>query len=344
MPLAKKQKISTLTAKKHIPIYAFLELTRKCNLNCRHCYIVKEKRPELSSGAAKLIINQLADSGSLILNLSGGEVFTRKDFFDIAEYARSKKFAIKIFTNGTLIDADTASRIKALKPLRVEVTLYSLNGPIHDSITRIKGSWGLTMSGIKNLAKTKVPIRIKCPLTKLNVGSYKGVLNFSKKINAKYQFDPTITPKLNGSTQPATLRINAEQLYGIFSDPELDEKSFNSKAFAEENFICSAGRNSCAISAYGDVLPCIIWPESLGNLKEKKFSEIWKNSHKLKTIRSIKMCDLARCSRCGAKKWCSRCPGLGFLEKGNLREPSDRNCQIALIKKDIAISKSSRKC
>ena len=70
------------------------------------------------------------------LSLSGGEAMVRKDFFTIAEYARSKRFVLRIFTNGLLINAAAADRIAALHPYGVEISLYGADAATHDAITR----------------------------------------------------------------------------------------------------------------------------------------------------------------------------------------------------------------
>jgi MoaA/NifB/PqqE/SkfB family radical SAM enzyme len=106
-------------ARKKIPFSCHFDLTYRCNLNCVHCYLVKEDRPEL---------------GTLYLSFSGGEIFTREDFFEIAEYARKLHFALRLLTNGTLIDEESADRVAALNPDLVAISIYSATPEIHDEI------------------------------------------------------------------------------------------------------------------------------------------------------------------------------------------------------------------
>ena len=119
-------------AREKIPLVCHFDLTYQCNLNCIHCYVVREDRPELSTSEIKDILGQLAQVGTLYLTFSGGEIFTREDFFQIAEYARKLHFALRLMTNGTLIDEQVADRVAALYPDQVSVSIYSTTPEIHN--------------------------------------------------------------------------------------------------------------------------------------------------------------------------------------------------------------------
>lgn len=317
--------LSEYTIKRKIPIYAFFELTRHCNLQCVHCYISKEKRQELSLNQIKEAISQLRKANSLILNFSGGEVFTRKDFFDIAWHAKNAGFAVKIFTNGTLISKAVASEIARLRPLRVEISIFSIRPNIHDGITGILGSFEKSLNALELLHKRHIPLRIKSPLLRQNVSGYKEIIKLAERLNAKYQFDPIIMPKTNGARPPLGLRAGKEELFNVLNDTKANIGKDRS------NIPCSAGHNSCAISCYGDVFPCIILPISLGNLKRNSFSEIWHNSYKLKKLRDIRLKDLTICYACRLLPYCNRCPGLAYLEDRDILAAPKRACEIAEI-------------
>ena len=74
-----------------VPIRAILELTDKCNLKCVHCYRVANSEKILSLSEIKTIINDLCELGCIELTLTGGELFTRSDIFDIIDYADERK-------------------------------------------------------------------------------------------------------------------------------------------------------------------------------------------------------------------------------------------------------------
>ena len=130
-----------------IPIAVHLDLTYRCNLDCIHCYIVKQDRPELSTKEVKNILKQLAEAKTLYLTLSGGEILIREDFFEIISYARKLGFSLRLLTNGVLIDEKTADGIASLYPELVAISLYSANPETHDKITNRYGSFDKTIEG-----------------------------------------------------------------------------------------------------------------------------------------------------------------------------------------------------
>src|SRR5215471_4660046 len=109
--------------RREVPLSALIELTHACNLDCEQCYL--DLVPDRQIGALttaewKRILRELCDEGCLYLTISGGEPLARGDFFELASYARGLGFALRIFTNGTLVDDESADRIAALAPLGVE--------------------------------------------------------------------------------------------------------------------------------------------------------------------------------------------------------------------------------
>src|SRR5512136_2526220 len=88
------QKVMSRAADSLIPFQATLELTHRCNLSCKHCYIGKSVEDELSLAELRGILDQLAGEGCMYLLLTGGEPLIRKDFFDICYYAKERGFIL----------------------------------------------------------------------------------------------------------------------------------------------------------------------------------------------------------------------------------------------------------
>ncbi|MBU7001620.1 MAG: radical SAM protein [Theionarchaea archaeon] len=74
------------------PMVVGYEVTHACNLKCRHCYNASGVRgpQELDTQGAKEVINQISDAGCSYVIFGGGEPFTRKDIFELMEYAHHK--------------------------------------------------------------------------------------------------------------------------------------------------------------------------------------------------------------------------------------------------------------
>src|SRR6266581_9662442 len=83
-----------------IPLSVQLDLTYRCNEKCVHCYLDHHDHGEMTTSEIKRLLKEMADAGVFILVLSGGEIFLRKDFFEILEYARRQlTFCVKLKTN-----------------------------------------------------------------------------------------------------------------------------------------------------------------------------------------------------------------------------------------------------
>ena len=323
-----------------IPLYIHFDLTYNCNLNCIHCYVVKNTRSELGTFKIKKILQELASAGTLFLNLSGGEVLLREDFFEIAEYARELNFALRIFTNGTLIDESTADKIADLNPEMVCLSVYSTKPEIHGNITTDFTSLKKTIKAIQILKNRNLNVRINYTAMNQNINEYHQVYELSQKIGAIFQGDPLVMPKINGDPTPINYQINENEMYNLWSDTIFDisyENKFNIENPIKEleDLPCYAGSIFGYISPYGDIFPCVMYPLLCGNLNEKSFNEIWHHSPQMIEVSNLRMSELPICSKCKIRQYCRFCPGLAYMEGNLLSEPPKRNCQEAQVIKKL---------
>jgi len=164
---------------RHIPRYAIFEITYRCNLSCMHCYLEEDTRNELTTQEVFSIIDQLAQAGCLWITFTGGEVFTRVDFFEIAGYARKKNMALALMTNGTLIDEVVAERLKQLCFQRIAISLYGVTPEIHERVTRVEGSFSKTLRAIGLLREAGLKTRVMTPVMKENINEIGEILYMS---------------------------------------------------------------------------------------------------------------------------------------------------------------------
>ena len=122
------------------PYRVHFVLTHKCNLACEHCYQAEHDSDDLPFDEVVRVLDELADLGVLFLTLGGGEPLARRDFWQIVEAARARQFAVDVYTNGTLIDAEVARRLKQAGIVKVEVSLHGGARETHDRFVRRKGA------------------------------------------------------------------------------------------------------------------------------------------------------------------------------------------------------------
>ena len=138
------QRISSLARRKQIPLKAMFELTYRCNFNCVHCYVVREKdKRELTTAEVKEILRQLKAQGCFHIGFTGGEPLMREDIFEILNYAKLLGFRISLLTNGYFIDKSVAKEIASLGIglNRVDISVLGAALKTFEGITKKKGSF-----------------------------------------------------------------------------------------------------------------------------------------------------------------------------------------------------------
>jgi radical SAM protein with 4Fe4S-binding SPASM domain len=327
-----------------IPLSVQLDLTYRCNERCVHCYLDHKDHGEMTMAEITDLLDQMADAGVFFLVLSGGEIFLRKDLFEIVEHARQLLFSVKLKTNAVRIRQAQAERIAALAVEVVQISVYSHRPEIHDAITKLPGSFHRTLEGARLLKAAGVRVSFANVLMRHNAKDYPEVRALAQTLGAGYNVDATITPMLDGDRSVLALNMDPKTLEEVFHDSTVvgNAEEFcapPSGPLAEEDALdtlpCSAGHTACYVSPYGDVYPCVQFPLPCGNVRKTRFLDIWRDSPQLKEVRSITMHELHGCSTCVHSSSCSRCPGLAYTE-GNMRGPSIQDCEKSFARTGVA--------
>jgi radical SAM protein with 4Fe4S-binding SPASM domain len=328
--------------KLNVPLSVQLDLTYRCNERCVHCYLDHDDHGEMTTAEIKHLLEEMAEAGVFILTLSGGEIFLRKDFFDLLEYARrTLMFCVKLKTNAMLIREREAARIRDLGVESVQISIYSHRPEVHDAITLVPGSLKRSLDAVRFLKSQGLRVIIANVLMTQNMQDYPAVRALAAELGVDCTLDPTITPMMDGDRSVLSLGVDQNALRQVFRDASLvgdvEEScaiSTNPDEDALENLPCSAGHTSCYVSPYGDVFPCVQFPLPTGNVRKQRFIDIWRYSDAMKDVRSIRLKDLTTCTSCSHVSSCSRCPGLAFLE-GNMRGPSSQDCERSFARTGV---------
>jgi AdoMet-dependent heme synthase len=327
---------------KNIPLSAQVDLTYRCNERCVHCYLDHDDHGEMNTAEIKRLLDEMADAGVFILTLSGGEIFVRKDFFEILEYARiERQFCVKLKTNAIMIREREAARLREIGVESIQISIYSYRPEIHDAITLVPGSLKRSLDAVRFLKSQGLRVILANVLMMQNLQDYQGVRALAAEMGVECTLDPTITPMMDGNRSILELGVNQEALRQLFRDKALvgDVEEFCAIAEpADENALsalpCSAGHTACYVSPYGDVYPCVQFPLPTGNVRKQRFLDIWRHSEGMNEVRSIRLKDLTTCSSCSHVGSCTRCPGLAFME-GNMRGPSSQDCEKSFARTGI---------
>ncbi len=164
------------------PPVVFWSVTHRCNLNCTHCYVDQDVS-EMPYNEACNVIDQLSEAKNFILIFFGGEALLRNDIFDLMRYATEKNINVALASNGTLINAEKAKKLKEIGVGYVQVSIDGLKD-IHEQI-RGKDTYEKAISAIKHCLNEGLYTCIGTTITKLNVHQFYELVDLAKSLKVQ---------------------------------------------------------------------------------------------------------------------------------------------------------------
>jgi radical SAM protein with 4Fe4S-binding SPASM domain len=342
-----------------VPLNATIEITQACNIRCLHCYNFDRGgpapdggpmarpagdcgAPELSAQEILRLLGDLRDAGCLFLSLTGGEVLAHPELFAFLDRARDLNMAVQLLSNGTLLRPGMAARLATYSNLLgVSVSIYGATSETHDGITQAPGSWRRTWAGVDRLRARGVSVRLKLIIMRQNAHEVAAMRAMADARGCPYLVDVTITARHDGTRGSLTTRIGHDDLEGLYRGPLRDLVPLGRRPVGEEDFPCNCARGNCAISARGEVYPCISVPWPAGNVRERPFREIWAESPVFQRIRGLRVADYPSCAPCPHKSHCTRNRGAAFNASGSYTGTDPFVCATAELAHALADERSA---
>lgn len=312
----------------HVPYSVTWELTHTCNLHCVMCYNVPRNQPELSTAECLDLLDQMAAAGTLRLTLTGGEILTRRDFFTIAEHARTRGFALYLKTNASLLTPETADRVAALAPVQVDISLLGASNETFDAVAGSRNTFTRVLRGVRLLQERGVRIKLNTLLVDLNVAERQQMLDLAGELGVRYEQVIKISQNDDGTPLAMTHQLSRQQMTEVLL---ADGGTFVPQAPMPSSRTCKVGLAACVISPYGEVFPCIELRIAAGTVREQPFGEIWRSAPIFRELRSRHTyANLPECQVCPINAYCEgRCAGLAWKESGDLYGANTLACAQA---------------
>lgn len=309
------------------PFSAMVEIADRCNEACVHCYQVQGQKGELDTEQWEKIFHELAELGVMFLTISGGEPTLRKDFLHLVAYARRLRFAVKIFSNGLLLTPELARQLGELAVQEVQLSLYSHEPALHDSITRVPGSFERLVAAVRALRGAEVKVVLKSPLMLLNAPGFSAYVDFVSALGADYSLDPKLNPRENGDMAPTELSVGKQAYLAVRRDPR-----FAATRPARERPLdgppCGACTGNVHVEPNGELRPCTQWSLPTGNA-QAGLREAWYENAVARRVRELTWNDLWACKRCDLRPYCQRCFAEAEHHTGDALAPYARACRSA---------------
>jgi radical SAM protein with 4Fe4S-binding SPASM domain len=341
-------------ADRRVPLDFSLEVTARCNNDCRHCYInlpagdPEARQQELSLAEIGDIADQAVALGALWCLITGGEPLLRTEFTEIYLALRRKGLLVSVFTNACLITEEHVALFKSYPPRDVEVTVYGVTQETYERVTRRPGSYTAFRRGLDLLLDAGIKVRLKAMAVRSNVHELLAIAAFCREHTADYfRFDPLLHLRYDGDARRnqeiRDERLSAGQIVAIEQGDEERATALERgcdklivPGFAhyqcDHLFHCGAGNGSFVVSYDGIFRLCAdLWhPDCTYDLRRGRLAEAWEELvPRVRDMRSTSAEFLGRCRRCPIANLCLWCPAHAHLETGELDGFVPYFCDVA---------------
>ncbi|MFH1236443.1 MAG: radical SAM protein [Parcubacteria group bacterium] len=265
---------------------------RVCNLDCGVCYAAELETAELSTGQWRRIIQRLKSCGVSQITFTGGEPTVREDLVELV--AAAKWYVTRLNTNGTLLTLELCRALYEAELDAVQITLYSHNTTVHETLVGKRGAWQKTIQGIKNAVAAGLNVSVNVPLVCDNADGFTKTLKFIRTLGVLYVTCSGVIRTGGGAelsegealTRNELLRVltsATEQAASLgieiqFTNPgQLTAEQLAFLGLPEP--MCGACLSNMSIRPDGQVVPCQSWiAKPLGHILRTPWSWIWKGS------------------------------------------------------------------
>lgn len=328
-------------ARNHTPVSGTFELTPRCNMNCRMCYIRMSEEEMLVRGREYTAEEWIqlgricTERGMLFLLLTGGEPFLRKDFRRIYTELKNMGLMISINTNGTLIDKETVEWLKKDPPTKINITLYGGGNDTYKKLCGHPKGFDAATKAIDMLQEAGIFLNINASFTRYNLNDMEAIYEFGKsrgiQVNAAtYMFPPVrsaregvpneevrFTPEEAGKARARAemCSLNSEALVKRLKalhegrDEHLDQEEECERS-PDEKMGCMAGRSSFWITWDGRMTPCGMMNAPVARPFEEGFDTAWRQI----TKETNEIFLPPECKTCKKRFCCTMCGALAIAE------------------------------
>jgi heme b synthase len=323
------------------------EVTRSCNLACKHCRAEAHLEPypgELSTDEAKALIDTFPDVGNPIIIFTGGEPLMRHDIFELVAHAKSKGLRCVMAPNGTLVTAEIARKMVEAGIERCSLSVDGPDAATHDEFRGVEGSFQGVLNAIEHFKSVGLEFQINTTVTRGNLGSFKDIFQLAERVGAAawhifllvptgraaqlgaevisaeeyenvlnwfYDFRKTTTMQLKATCAPHYHRILRQR-----AKEDGTPVTFENFGLDAVSRGCLGGVGFCFISHTGQVQPCGYLELDCGQVKEAPFPQIWRASRQFLNLRDPKTYT-GKCGSCEYERVCGGCRARAATMRGD---------------------------
>lgn len=306
-------------------------VTKVCNLYCKHCY--RNSGPdacterELTTEEGKRLLEGIRKAGFRLVILSGGEPLMRKDLFELITYACTLGLRTALGTNGTLMTKAVAERLKAAGLAGAAISLDSSDPVFHNGFRNRSDAWQKAVEGIRRCQEAGLDVQINMTLSEENAEHFPAVADLAEELGVRALHPFFLVPTGRGTGIEEEMLRQTRYFDVLRTVLDRGKRSrLDIKPTCAPQFLpmardmdlpmrytrgCLAGVAYCCILPDGDVHICPYLPVKAGSVRETPFDEIWQDSGVFRRLRDYSgyggacgsCSDIGLCGGCRARAY-----------------------------------------
>ena len=317
-----------------IPHIVAWNLTKRCNLECAHCYIAagptEEAAGELSTEECLRIAGEiLALNPTPMFILSGGEPLLREDLCTIASFAAEHGATVVVGTNGTLLTDNKIQELKAAGVTGVAVSVESLDATYHDRFRHGHGSLDATLAAVERLVHHELDFVVQTTLTRGNRAELGTLVRWAADRGAVSFNAYFLVATGRGAGMSGLSADEYEDLLDQLVDLHVEYQGrMLVRAKCAPHFMrlvhqrapespvlnyatrCPCGVQYCRVTPDGKITACPYLPLPAGDLRKQSFEEVWNGSELFLALRRAQLG--GKCGRCEYRQLCGGCRARAY--------------------------------
>ncbi len=344
-----RRHISQKCAHLGIPVSGIFELTPRCNLGCKMCYVRLTPAQMAPIGTERTAEQWLAlgkeakEAGMVFLLITGGEPTLREDFAQIYEGLATLGLSITINTNGTLITDEIKALWKKLPPAQVNITLYGTCCDDYQALCGNGAAFDAVSDTLDWLEDNNILVHLNATIEPTIYPKWKELEDFAKKRNLELRMQSYCFPPSRRSqctTCNEFKRISPEEAGRLVADEILYREGkeavrLRAKSLCSplqkscdldlgEPMQCLAGRSQFWLTWNGNLTPCGMLSNPATHPFEEGFVSAWNQIRDI--INSVRLCP--DCSKCETSASCMNCAAVTFAETGRFDGKPEYMCKL----------------
>ncbi len=360
-----RQYVFSAGARKRIPVSGTFELTPRCNLSCRMCYIrmsgeeMAARGCELTTEEWLAVGRDAVQAGMIYLLLTGGEPLLRPDFPVIYTEMVKMGVMVSVNTNGTLLTPSVLDCFVQHPPEAVNVTLYGASPATYEILCGVGSGFERAVAGIRALREAGLRVQINTTFTAFNKGDMEALVDLAQELDCPirttaYTFPPVrnghevctgcLTPEEQGelnaafevlSSTPVGRQAKRTLLQGVADAAEAARASDAASDSEPHSMGCMAGRGSFWMTWDGCMLPCGM----LGDHRAARgsFGEQWDEIRRL--TQDVRL--PAVCKGCAYKRLCPSCAAVCYAKNDSTETVVPEMCRYVKTYVDTYLQRVS---